>query len=216
MLARSQQIESALTGRIYDPYIRLLLWEGVRTWWRTSLPGWFTCAPSSSSSALAPSAAPFHPAQLVLGASPAKATVCPVTWATETHRTTCAMGFPDGYDEHGAPVEAGGRSEFYRRIRGASASSLLSSCSSCLRARCGLFAEVLAALTLVPSSAVPPADSLTVERLLTQAGLRLAAALNTVLGSAAAAAAEEAGFDGRVREGVLNLGWLEEVEREVW
>lgn len=71
-------------------------------------------------------------------------------------------------------------------------------------------------LTLVPSSAVSPADSLTVERLLTQAGLRLAAALNTVLGPAAAAAAEEAGFDGRVREGVLNLGWLEEVEREDW
>ncbi|GAA5836968.1 hypothetical protein JCM9279_007720 [Rhodotorula babjevae] len=163
----SQQIESALTGRIYDPYIRLLLWEGVRTWWRTSLPGWFTCAPSPSS------ALPPHPAQLVLGGSPAKATVCPVTWATETHKTTCAMGFPDGYDEHGAPVEAGGRSEFYRRIR----------------------------------------DSLTVERLLTQAGLRLAAALNTVLGPAAAAAADEAGLDGRVSEGVLNLSWLEEVER---
>ncbi|KPV72559.1 uncharacterized protein RHOBADRAFT_55661 [Rhodotorula graminis WP1] len=170
----SQQIESALMGRIYDPYIRLLLWEGVRTWWRTSLPGWFTCSPSSS--ALSPSPTPPHPAQLVLGAGPAKATVCPVTWATETHKTTCEMGFPDGYDEHGAPVEAGGKSEFYRRIR----------------------------------------DSLTVERLLTQAGLRLAATLNTVLGPVAAAAADEAGLDGRMHEGVLNLSWLEEAEREAW
>lgn len=117
-----------MTGRIYDPYIRLLLWEGVRTWWRTSLPAWFTCAPSSST--LSPSSEPPHPAQLVLGSSPAKATVCPVTWATETHKTTCAMGFPDRYDEHGAPVEAGGRSEFYRRIRGASACPLFSSFSA--------------------------------------------------------------------------------------
>lgn len=116
--ACSKQIESALTGRIYDPFIRLLLWEGVRTWWRLSLPTWFTCAPSS----LSPSPPPSHPAQLVLGSTtPAvEQTVCPVTWATDTHGTTCAMGFPDGYDEHGAPpVEAGGTSEFYRHIRGA-------------------------------------------------------------------------------------------------
>ncbi|GAA6052173.1 hypothetical protein JCM3770_001254 [Rhodotorula araucariae] len=172
----SKQIESALTGRIYDPYIRLLLWEGVRSWWRTSLPAWFHCSDARP----APSSAIAHPAAQLLFPAAAGAesrtggqTVCPVTWATETHATTCAMGFPDAYDEHGPPVEAGGRSAFYRRIR----------------------------------------DSLTLERLLAQAGLRLAASLNAVLGPAAAAAGYgslEAGT------GAVNLAWVREAEREGW
>ncbi|BGP42833.1 hypothetical protein JCM10449v2_006845 [Rhodotorula kratochvilovae] len=170
----SKQIESALTGRIYDPYIRLLLWEGVRSWWRASLPAWFRCTdPPSAPLSLA--AFSSSAAQLPLAAPAAGQAVCPITWASETHTTTCAMGFPDGYDERGPPVEAGGRSAFYRRIR----------------------------------------DSLTLERLLTQAGLRLAATLNTVLGPAAAAA----GYDTLHSEegtGALNLEWVREAEEAGW
>lgn len=115
---RSKQIEDALTGRIYDPYIRLLLWEGVRSWWRTSLPSWFTC---SSPSSISP---PFNQIRLNLGADDV---VCPFTWATETHRTTCEMGFPEGYEMERKPLEEiGGRSNFYAKIRSASAPFLCS------------------------------------------------------------------------------------------
>lgn len=31
----SRQIESALRGSIYDSYVRFILWEGVRLWWRS-------------------------------------------------------------------------------------------------------------------------------------------------------------------------------------
>ncbi|BGO94901.1 hypothetical protein NBRC10512_006164 [Rhodotorula toruloides] len=169
----SKQIEDALTGRIYDPYIRLLLWEGVRSWWRTSLPSWFTC---SSPSSISP---PFNQIRLNLGADDV---VCPFTWATETHRTTCEMGFPEGYEMERKPLEEiGGRSNFYAKIR----------------------------------------NSLTLERLLTQAGLRLAAVLNTLLRPYAEQWAltnapellyehlvgvkEEKGV-----EGLVNLRWMEE------
>lgn len=113
------QIESSLTGAIYDPFIRLLLWEGVRSWYRSSLPSWLACPPSSSS--LFPS----HPSQLILASSPAadklQQTVCPVRWATETHKVTCELAFPRGYDEHAnPPVQIGGDSEFWRGLQGAS------------------------------------------------------------------------------------------------
>ncbi|GAA5995587.1 S1/P1 nuclease [Rhodotorula paludigena] len=181
----SKQIESALTGRIYDPYIRLLLWEGVRTWWRDLLPSWLSCVPSSSSSPARPQVSSPHanPQRPFLALAPPPTTardqsICPLVWASETHQTTCAMGFPEGYKMDPPLHEVGGRSEFYRKIR----------------------------------------DSLTIERLLTQAGLRLASVLNTVLGPAARAhQAAQLGLDrSEEEEGVVNWAWMREAEREGW
>ncbi|GAA5929958.1 hypothetical protein JCM1841_001226 [Sporobolomyces salmonicolor] len=163
----SKQIESALIGAIYDPYVRLLLWEGVRAWWRSSLPTWLAC-PSSLSS----------PPQLVFSTTQQKDTkqiVCPVHWASGTHKVTCELAFPQGYDEHeNPPVEVGGQTAYYRAIR----------------------------------------DSLTIQRLLTQAGLRLAATLNTIFREPAAAYALETGmaYDAVAEEGPLNLRWMAEAE----
>ncbi|GAA5942674.1 S1/P1 nuclease [Sporobolomyces koalae] len=168
----SRQIESALTGAIYDPLIRLLLWEGVRVWWRDLIPSWLSC-PSQPSrlSSLAGK-------QTVLSAVPLIETaslneiVCPVHWASGTHKVTCALAFPSNYDEHAnPPVEVGGNTPYYRAI----------------------------------------ADSLTIERLLVQAGLRLAATLNTVL--AEPARSHVLARDGQDQgqgtgSGPLNLDWM--------
>ncbi|GAA5846634.1 hypothetical protein JCM3766R1_005792 [Sporobolomyces carnicolor] len=172
----SRQIESALTGAIYDPLIRLLLWEGVRNWWRTSLPAWLGCpttpsgisnlpafATAGQQTVLADSASAQQAGESGLGS-----VVCPVHWASGTHQVTCSLAFPPGYDEHAnPPVEVGGNTPYYRAI----------------------------------------ADSLTIERLLTQAGLRLAATLNSVFKQVADDASASPNF--AREEGLLNLSWME-------
>ncbi|KAL7421838.1 hypothetical protein Q5752_003609 [Cryptotrichosporon argae] len=57
----SKQVESALLGAIFDPYVRFIVWEGIREWWRDSLAEWVSCPAagdpyphSSNTPALAP------------------------------------------------------------------------------------------------------------------------------------------------------------------
>ncbi|GAA5992238.1 hypothetical protein JCM10908_001833 [Rhodotorula pacifica] len=202
----SRQIEDALTGRIYDPYIRLLLWEGVRSWWRDSLPAWLACTATSSAAKLPNTQliAPTQQAEQLAfrfddeQRAEEKVVICPFDWASETHRTTCALGFPANYDDElqeessasmragdqgdesqptttGRLLEVGGQSPFYLKIRNTKA----------------------------------------VERLLVQAGLRLAATLNLVL----APVAESAGWVSTMteREQLGNgayFGWLADAEAE--
>lgn len=42
----SKQIESQLLGAIFDPYVRFIVWEGIRTWWKPSLASWLECPAS--------------------------------------------------------------------------------------------------------------------------------------------------------------------------
>jgi len=42
-LTLSKQIESQLLGAIFDPYVRFIIWEGIRTWWKPSLEQWLEC-----------------------------------------------------------------------------------------------------------------------------------------------------------------------------
>lgn len=39
----SRQIESNLLGAIFDPYVRYIVWEGIRQWWRKDLESWLDC-----------------------------------------------------------------------------------------------------------------------------------------------------------------------------
>ncbi|GAA5870418.1 hypothetical protein JCM8547_004027 [Rhodosporidiobolus lusitaniae] len=181
----SKQIESALTGRIYDPYLRLLLNEGVRSWYRTGLAEWLDCSASPSSISL-PSLASSTSSQLIFSSpvSPSiepgerdwEDTVCPIRWATETHRVTCELAFPEGYDEHkNPPLEIGGNSKWWRDLQ---------------------------------------ADH-SLARLLLQAGLRLAATLNTVLAEPARKLAEENGWVVLLEmeeRGRVNFDWVGELE----
>lgn len=42
----SKQIESSLLGAIFDPYVRFIVWEGIRQWWRNDLVDWLACPPT--------------------------------------------------------------------------------------------------------------------------------------------------------------------------
>nr|ODN88281.1 nuclease I [Cryptococcus depauperatus CBS 7841] len=58
----SKQIESALPGSIFDPYVRWIVWEGVRLWWKDDISTWLSCPddgdpfPHSSQMPIPPSA----------------------------------------------------------------------------------------------------------------------------------------------------------------
>jgi len=39
----SKRIESALRGSIYDPYVRWIVWEGIRGWWADEWLSWPLC-----------------------------------------------------------------------------------------------------------------------------------------------------------------------------
>lgn len=57
----SKQIESSLPGAIFDPYVRFIVWEGIRQWWPSAIPSWLSCPaegdpyPHSSNSPIPPS-----------------------------------------------------------------------------------------------------------------------------------------------------------------
>lgn len=182
----AKQIEGALRGTIYDPYIRLILWEGVRIWWRSSLRDWLSCPSSLTRLAsrygypdvLLPrsSSAPLTPApsarkqtfwsaitDMIMGTENAEDHVCAYAWARTTHDdVTCQLVFPDEYDQH-QPAKEVHTPEYYGPIK----------------------------------------DSNVIEKLLAQAGLRLAAIINSIYAPDETAVALDGGA-----LAPLNLDWL--------
>jgi len=77
----SRQIERDLRGSIYDSYVRWILWEGVRVWWRDELADWLACPrPTDASSQQVMGSATFEP--------------CSFHWAAPAHKLTCEYVFP--------------------------------------------------------------------------------------------------------------------------
>lgn len=117
-----RQIEDNLRGTIYDSYIRLMLWEGVRQWWRSSISSWIECPASLDDTV---QVAILQQAQQVAFRHPEaepdlSRVVCPVVWATETHKYTCALAFPPGLVPGQVPELH--TKEYYDPIRGKSSS----------------------------------------------------------------------------------------------
>lgn len=92
-------MESALTGSIYDSYVRWIVWEGIREWWNKDLESWLAC-PVDSYTASVPND------QHILG-SPASdsrlhaslsGVACPAAWAKEPHSYNCGYVYPPDFD----------------------------------------------------------------------------------------------------------------------
>lgn len=102
----SSQIESALTGSIYDPYVRWIVWEGIRLWWKNDLSKWLACPAETrhvgSKLVMQDSDQPiFSPPE-----SPEPINyVCPEAWAPEVHRYCCSHVYPADYDSIKIPRE---------------------------------------------------------------------------------------------------------------
>ena len=175
----SQQIESALRGTIYDSYIRRIMWEGVLYEWSVEIPRWVSCPASSAS------AKPDTVWQQVLmslrrfaaGPEPGEDTdddvLCPFHWAQPIHELNCNIIWPKELDEppykHSSRVYASVPREHH-------------SCAGVHEA-VALNEEELSPRPIyleldTPEYAGEIKERLIVEKLLAQAGIRLAAVVN--------------------------------------
>ncbi|KAG6850297.1 hypothetical protein H0H93_015239 [Arthromyces matolae] len=99
----SRQIESALRGTIYDSYVRRIMWEGILSQWSSELSDWLTCPTTS-----------FTPPsfwQKVLSGFTFDPTdtdddsLCPYHWAQPIHALNCDLVWPKELDE--PPYDSG-------------------------------------------------------------------------------------------------------------
>lgn len=64
LITHRRQIEKSLPGANFDPYVRFIVWEGIRAWWSSDIDSWLSCPsegdpyPHSSNTA---SIKPSHP-----------------------------------------------------------------------------------------------------------------------------------------------------------
>lgn len=103
----SKQVESALTGAIYDPYVRWVVWEGIRQWWKDDLESWLACdSPNSSTASSSSGSQAVFSSRLPVRAQTAlDRVVCPLTWAPSVHDFCCSHVFPPKYDLNAPPQE---------------------------------------------------------------------------------------------------------------
>lgn len=171
----SHQIEFALRDTIYDPYVRRIMWEGILSQWSSELSSWLTCPSSSSSKSIwqkVLSAFTFDPSETD------DEILCPYHWAQPIHSLNCDLVWPPELDQ--PPYNSGSFTDE-------------SDCDSTAHGDenhdhdCDESAESdytphqprhpLLQLD-TPKYAGVIKDSLVIEKLLAQAGIRLAAILN--------------------------------------
>jgi len=174
------QVEYALRGTIYDSYVRRIMWEGILNKWADEIPSWLSC-PSPLS---APTSNSLWQqvmstwVRLTRGVKAAEETddelLCPYHWAEPIHSLNCEIIWPKELDEppYGDPIHRAHSSEV-----------------SAHHHNCG----ELDSDTIIDEEFNPRrpyleldtpeysgviAERLIVEKLLAQAGIRLAAVIN--------------------------------------
>lgn len=110
----SKHIEFNLRETIYDPYVRRVMWEGILGKWRDEVPSWLTCPTSSTKkrATLSSSASTFGSAwqQVVslwdylrnsegVAAETDDDILCPYHWAAPIHDLNCDIIWPKELDE---------------------------------------------------------------------------------------------------------------------
>lgn len=95
----SPQVEAALRGAIYDPYIRSIVWEGLFHAWKDDLYQWISCPSPESMDIFASNGE-----QLSLSSPSADLRrwddefVCPYHWAKPNAELNCQVTFPPELD----------------------------------------------------------------------------------------------------------------------
>ena len=186
------EVESYLRDTIYDPYIRRLVWEGILGKWQDELEGWLVC-PSSSSSTRRQRPQPASTWQTVLSlfSSAAKDgsgeggglgvdddTLCPYAWAKPIHELNCQVVFPKELDiaplsRLSAPPHA-----LHASDEGCSCGDAEEDAYDALMARKPRKSPYLELYTADYAGLIK--EQWIIEKLLTQAGVRLGAVLNWI------------------------------------
>ncbi|KAJ7140513.1 phospholipase C/P1 nuclease domain-containing protein [Mycena crocata] len=184
----SAKIEYALRGTIYDSYVRMIMWEGVMGKWENQIPEWLTCpAPARSRTLSFPSSFSafwqqalfiWHRVTAGVMDDTDDDLICPYAWATPIHALNCEIVWPKALDE--PPYNN-------TRLDGASAGSSHHDCAS----PAAELAQVDKAGRYIGGAPGGPYLELDtpeysgviskqwiIEKLLAQAGIRLAGVLN--------------------------------------
>ncbi|KAJ7467075.1 phospholipase C/P1 nuclease domain-containing protein [Mycena latifolia] len=158
----SAKIEHALRGTIYDSYVRMIMWEGIMGGWRPQLTEWLTCPMAGrGESTLGEQAALAWSRITGVMDNTDDTLVCSYHWAKPIHALNCEIVWPSALNE---PP--------YNNMRLASSSDL---------ERFSLHADVDAAPFLeldTPEYSGMISEQRILEKLLAQAGIRLAGVLN--------------------------------------
>lgn len=166
------EIETHLRGTIYDSYVRKLMWVGIMGQWKNEIDSWISCPPSSPASG-----GIWQTVLNLFSRNVAEETdddvVCPYAWAKPINELNCDFIFPKALDKppytH-APVSSDAEEELidsstgHHRYPGGSATT---------EAAGGPYLELD-----TPEYAGKIRSELVVEKLLAQAGVRLAGVLN--------------------------------------
>jgi len=171
----SPWIEYALRGTIYDSYVRRIMWEGILDEWTDDIDNWLTCPAVAE---------PATKWQQVLStfrgwigpANPGKETddnvLCPYYWASSIHQLNCQVVWPKELDE--PPYKNVTSRHLYSSYGDA----------GCKYGECGEssadgYQPGIPYLELdIPAYSGAIKDQMIIEKLLAQAGIRLAALLN--------------------------------------
>ncbi|KAF8880044.1 phospholipase C/P1 nuclease domain-containing protein [Infundibulicybe gibba] len=89
------QIEDMLTGTIYDPFIRRIMWEGVLGTWADDLDAWLACPASFS----LPGEGQHVMGALGVGGDTDDDIVCPYAWSAPIHALNCDIVWPPAIDQ---------------------------------------------------------------------------------------------------------------------
>jgi hypothetical protein len=103
-----QQVESALRGTIYDSYIRRIMWEGILGRWKDEVQDWTSCPTTTDGSSSTPRGSLWQ--QVLSRISPFSTnrdigqetdddTLCPYHWAQPIHELNCQLIWPKALDE---------------------------------------------------------------------------------------------------------------------
>ncbi|KAJ6538814.1 phospholipase C/P1 nuclease domain-containing protein [Mycena vulgaris] len=172
----SPKIEYALRGTIYDSYVRMIMWEGVLGKWQAQIPDWLTC-PVPTRAQLSASSSLWQQVlsvwNRVTGAmdDTDDDLICPYHWATPIHALNCETVWPKALDE--PPYNS-------TRLDGAASGSAHHDCVSPaadLAQMDGATGRSYLELDTPEYSGVI-SERWIVEKLLAQAGIRLAGVLN--------------------------------------
>jgi hypothetical protein len=95
------EVEGALTGAIYDPYIRRIMWEGPLNNWSDQVQNWLSCSASTSpiveadgtSQTVLSESIPFSTKEGV-EINPDGDVICPYSWSQATNALNCDIVWP--------------------------------------------------------------------------------------------------------------------------
>ncbi|KAH0834706.1 phospholipase C/P1 nuclease domain-containing protein [Lanmaoa asiatica] len=193
-------IELHLRDTIYDPYIRRLVWEGLLDKWQDELDAWLVCPSSGSSEQYQhqPASTWQHILSLLSSAGKGNGdgedggglgvddnTLCPYAWAKPIHQLNCQIVFPKELDE--APFDRLSSPLFKPHASwrehahgdgGCDCGDESEDAYDALMSRKPRKSPYLELYT--PDYAGLIKEQWIVEKLLTQAGIRLAAVLNWI------------------------------------